>query len=52
MFRAKAKHSKTPDASDPLHVVHKAEVTALWHLLLETTNNKLLKKVKIINYDT
>ena len=28
----KAKHSKTLDASDPLHVARKAEVTSLWRL--------------------
>ena len=28
----KAKHSKTLDASDPLHAARKAEVTSLWRL--------------------
>jgi hypothetical protein len=28
----KARHSKTLDASDPLHAARKAEVTSLWRL--------------------
>jgi hypothetical protein len=30
----KARHSKTLDASDPLHVARKAEVTSLWRLAI------------------